>query len=281
MIIIRPFGGLANRIRVIASGLSLSERTNKRLFLIWDENEDLNCPFYSLFEKIDGIELLKEKKFHRLIKSSYHNSILKRIIAKFLNKLNNIDYSIFEKDFNEYWQGNINFDKIASRYKTLYFNTCEEFNIDCKQFLKFIPLKEIREKIEIVESNFNANTIGIHIRRTDHEKAKIYSPTEDFIKSMQNELDKDPKTLFFLATDDLFEEHIIKSAFGENRIITYKKELNRNTFLGIQDALVDLYCLSKTKKIYGSYWSSFTHIAAEFGKIENIIIRIFFLMLLY
>jgi hypothetical protein len=43
------------------------------------------------------------------------------------------------------------------------------------------------------------------------------------------------------------------------------KELNRNSQQGITDAVVDMFCLSKTKYIYGSYWSSFSDIASVIG----------------
>ena len=56
----------------------------------------------------------------------------------------------------------------------------------------------------------------------------------------------------------------------EGKIIVYKKEMNRDTPNGIRDAVVDLYCLSKTKYIYGSYWSSFSDIAARIGEIRLI-----------
>ena len=39
----------------------------------------------------------------------------------------------------------------------------------------------------------------------------------------------------------------------------------------MQDALLDLYCLAAAKKLIGSYWSSFTDIAADMKGIEKVI----------
>lgn len=75
-----------------------------------------------------------------------------------------------------------------------------------------------------------------------------------------------------MATDDLETENELIEKFTY-KIITYKKELSRNTKKGIIDALIDLYCLSKTKYIFGSYWSSFSDIASRIGKIEVVTIK--------
>jgi len=72
---------------------------------------------------------------------------------------------------------------------------------------------------------------------------------------------------FFLATDSPEEEQDMKKLFGD-RIITFAKKLDRNNPEAIQDALVDLLCLSKTRKIIGSFYSSFSDIAADIGYIE-------------
>ena len=50
-------------------------------------------------------------------------------------------------------------------------------------------------------------------------------------------------------------------------IIVYKKELSREKEEGIKDALVDMLCLSKTSRIIGSFWSSFSEVSAEIGRI--------------
>ena len=39
----------------------------------------------------------------------------------------------------------------------------------------------------------------------------------------------------------------------------------------MHDARLDLYCLAATDKLIGSYWSSFTDIAADMRGIEKVI----------
>ena len=53
-----------------------------------------------------------------------------------------------------------------------------------------------------------------------------------------------------------------------NRIITLMDDTDRNSLEGMKFAMVDLFCLSKTRKIIGSVASSYSLIAAEIGGIE-------------
>ena len=48
-----PVGGLANRMRAIDSAISLCQRYNRALEVIWFKDLALKACFYSLFEKIN------------------------------------------------------------------------------------------------------------------------------------------------------------------------------------------------------------------------------------
>ena len=95
--------------------------------------------------------------------------------------------------------------------------------------------------------------------------------TESFVRKMDAELDKDPATVFFIATDSTTEESLMSSRYGD-RIMTFEKAtLRRDSVEGIQLALIDLYILSCVDIIIGSYRSSFTDTAAEIGNIKFVI----------
>ena len=74
--------------------------------------------------------------------------------------------------------------------------------------------------------------------------------------------------MFFLSTDSVHDKKRIIDRFG-NKIITSEPILERTSPQGIVDAVIDLFCLSKTKGIIGSYKSTFSQVAAEIGRIEN------------
>jgi hypothetical protein len=136
---------------------------------------------------------------------------------------------------------------------------------DSEFYSKFKPVSELQDKIDTITSMFS-NTVGLHIRRTDHKEAIAHSGIDKFEKLIDNYIHADNSSSFFLATDDASTETYLKNKFGE-RIITRKKTYSRNNEKGIQDALVDLYCLSRTKKIYGSFRSSFSQVAGDISRI--------------
>ncbi|MDD4636209.1 MAG: hypothetical protein PHV66_01190 [Bacteroidales bacterium] len=77
---------------------------------------------------------------------------------------------------------------------------------------------------------------------------------------------------FYLASDSVADKERLKELFGQ-RIITSDKAADRNSLEGMQNALVELWLLSKTKRIIGSAQSSFSETAAEISGIECRIVR--------
>ena len=92
--------------------------------------------------------------------------------------------------------------------------------------------------------------------------SKDKSSTDAFITSMEAVLKKDPDATFYLATDDMNEEARLRERFGDKIISNKNRDLSRASVNGIRDALIDLFCLSRTSAIIGSYFSSFTDTAA-------------------
>jgi hypothetical protein len=138
----------------------------------------------------------------------------------------------------------------------------------------FVPKDWIQQRIREQYNLFNKHTVGVHIRRTDNVCSISKSPTELFINRMNDEIQRHPETLFYLATDSQEEKLRMRSTFGA-RIITLDldKEISRITPTGIENAVVDLFLLSQTNKIIGSVYSSYTEMAAELSDIECIIMK--------
>lgn len=269
MIYIEPSGGLANRIRVLASGISISKKLNTELVCIWVANSELNAPFEQIFEKIDGVEFRKKNKKYFYLKFSNQSKLHRRIIAKVINTLIGIDFYLKEKDIIMLpYENKVDFIKNEAKNHTkVYLKTCEQFGAIDNELKYFIPTKEIIELIDTVSSQFSPDTIGIHIRRTDNDLSIQNSPTSLFIEKIAQNIKKNPDVNFFLSTDDPSVEQELIAHFGD-KIICFEKQLNRDSLIGIQHALVDMYCLSKCAMIYGSYWSSFSSMAAQLTQIK-------------
>jgi len=266
-------GGLANRMRFIASAIWLKEQLDTRLTVIWNENYELNCPYNQLFETAEAFQVKPVSRMNGYIKSTNQAVGIQQSLINITNNLLGINYCITEPDFhNLVWTGKLDILETARRHKNIYIKTCQEFGDNQFAFKYFVPIAPLQEKVDTIIDNYSAHVVGVHIRRTDNEMSISNSPVGLFVDKMKDELQLNNETCFFLCTDDAEVETMMMQQFG-NKIITYKKELSRQSIKGMQDALVDLYCLSKTAKILGSYWSSFSEIGARINNIPLQIVK--------
>ncbi len=138
-------------------------------------------------------------------------------------------------------------------------------------FADFKPKPEILDEVQAVFGAHD-NVIGVHIRRDDHLEAIRRSPLALFENTMNEEIKQSPNVKFFLATDSIeTQQHMIK-LYGDRIIMHQKTSLNRDDVAAIRDAMIDLYSLSKAKKIIGSYGSSFSDVAAQINQIDLVIL---------
>lgn len=113
--------------------------------------------------------------------------------------------------------------------------------------------------------------IGLHIRRTDNVAAIANSPITHFYKVIEKELADNPSTRFYVASDDRSVKEDLKRRYGNETIISPEFCLKRYSLQGMKDAVVDLYCLGRTSKIYGSAASTYSIFASKLYNIELII----------
>lgn len=118
----------------------------------------------------------------------------------------------------------------------------------------------------VVAPRPGVGALGVHVRRSDNHFAWMHSPIEGFVAIVSARLaSADPPEHLFLATDD----EDVREKFEERwRVATAPKRTavdgvaNRGGALGMQDALADLLSLSECDEVVGSFWSSFSRIAA-------------------
>jgi hypothetical protein len=83
---------------------------------------------------------------------------------------------------------------------------------------------------------------------------------------MEEEIEREKTTRFFLATDSEEEKKTLQKTFGE-RIITSPHRADRNSVRGMQNAVVELYTLAATMHIIGCAGSTYAKTAAEIGNV--------------
>lgn len=257
MIIIQPSGGLCNRMRVINSGWQLARERREKLLVLWNCNSELNCPFEALFQPVTEFRITSihsvadpRKLFHQKTARNYLTN--DEILA------------------HRNTEGRLEPDYVKSLHGKTYIFTWEWF-YPSEDYHLFIPTDALQKRIDEMTSQFGPSCVGVHIRRTDNQPAIGKSSTDAFLSSMKQEVEADSRTLFYLATDDRKEEEILRKAFPGRILSNQDRCLARDSREGMQDALLDLYCLAGTRKIIGSYFSSFTDIAADMHKIPKII----------
>ena len=123
------------------------------------------------------------------------------------------------------------------------------------------PHKKYLERIAKLFGELAAPPVGIHIRRTDHWKAIKESPTEAFVRAID---EYPPGTVFFLASDSEEERIVLRQKYP-GRILIGAGILGRRETAATTEGFVDFLGLSMCSEILGSSGSSFSEMAAAFG----------------
>lgn len=263
MITVKPYAGLCNRMRTISSVATIAGTSHFKI--IWEKNDSLNCDFEKLFVIPDNVWIdgrpYRTMKQYKLKRKAMHTLRGLGIHIPF-----GYDRYLFDEEILRLKNQNYDF-QLINNYKNIYIESQHNFAGCADSFRIFVPVHEIQEKIDKTVAHFDKNTIGVHIRRGDHKMAIENSPLQMFIDEMQREMQLNSDTTFFLSTDSIAAEKEIKNAIP-GRVFTFQKDFTRNSENGAKDALVDLWCLSKTSRILGSYWSSFSATASQIGQID-------------
>lgn len=265
-----PTGGLCNKMRAIDSAVSFCAAYDIPLKVYWIRDEQLiNCRFQDLFQPIQNLNLyeldklpLKLRKGNR--SNFYIPSILRKMpwAAKILGR-----YEI--KDFKN--KGG-DFKQLYDEHQPLIFFSFSRFFPSEKEYEIFKLLPNVRQMIEKETADFDENTIGIHVRRTDHKIAIQNSPLTLFEQKIEAEISKNNKANFYLASDCSATKKHLVNKYG-SIIRTDSEPGDRTTLAGMYRGVTELYTLSKTTKVYGSFGSSYSRIACELTGIELIHVK--------
>ncbi len=261
MIIIDPLGGLCNRMRAIDSCLALARQTKQRVALLWFRTNDFNCNFDTLFKvpkeigwliQLDAVHpfgIMRRRLIHAIIRRTMRVCLEPEDVGTFSNP---------KHDFLSLAQNS-----------SFYIRTWERFYLERPPFEGFRASPSMQRLID--ESNVvreNHPTVGVHIRRPENLDASEHSKFEAFLDCMKAECATDPDIRFFLATDEPEDQKKLAAIFGQRLLLHPKRALDRSKPEALEDALVDLWILSKCKRIIGSHGSSFSNTAAALGQID-------------
>jgi hypothetical protein len=256
-IVIEGRGALCNRMRALESAWAMREAVGCEVIAVWTLNRNMGAPFGHLFEPVPGVHDFPDA------------GAADRFIAGFgpTLSINHGDRAFLRMPALEKARlqlSQLHHDTLA-KHRVVYIRSWRHFwhrsdRLAGAAFEDFRPIAELRDRIAVVTARFDPTTIGVHVRRTDLAAAIRHGPTDLFVQRMRQAIDRGAET-FFVATDEPEEEALLRAAFGE-RIVSYpKRTLARNDVAGVQDAIVDLYCLAATSGIIGSFGSTFCDVA--------------------
>ena len=266
-------------MRVIAATVDLAEKYGTSVTCLWESNSELGADFLDLFKEPKRFNISSKNEGKLL--SSYKTSAVKRIIAKFWNSLRGLDYYFSAEnvdrivtesgvyDFRLFFQ---KIEPLVAAKKNICF-VSGNYLADLKDVSMFEPKDEIMMRINEYACKFNEHTYGLHIRRTDNRWAIEHSPISMFCEVIEKKLKDEPDAKFYLSTDDPETVEFLKTKY-ENFLIIRPKHYGRENIEAMEDAVIDMWILSKTKSIFGSYFSSFSEMAALLGG-RNVLIMKF------
>lgn len=270
---VEPIAGLGNRMQALASAHFLAEKHHKRLCILWNNDSDLAADFEDVFQAIPGVRVV------RVTTDGYHTKPLLRLKSEIIRKII-ISKCDFVTEVDEWGPGPEMrlggiypfIDEKIRHVKNIYVKSWAVFAPiyeDQKITMDFLkPSEKVRQRGKDLFDRIGANTVGVHIRRTDHVEAIADSPVAAFFQEMQKELEQDNTCHFFVATDDGEVEQEVFHRFGDRVFFKADKSWGRTYTDGMLDACVDLWALSKCRKILGSKGSTFGLIAAKLGSKE-------------
>jgi len=251
-------------MRSLDAAMTISKASGIELKVEWYKDPNLMSEYFeNLFEVPSQIK--------KIITKNYMGKFgkLQKTIQKRLNKIK-YKHCLYEKDLAAFINDGGDLVELA-KSGSLCIASCKGFYPVSPMFENFKPKPEILNEVNSVIGG-HENIIGVHIRRDDHLEAIRRSPLDLFEKIMSEEIKLTPDIKFFLATDSLeTQEHMI-NLFSDKIIMHQKTSLDRDNVSAIKDAMIDLYCLSRARKIIGSYGSSFSDVAAQINDIELIIL---------
>ncbi len=247
-------GGLCNRLRVLLGALALSEECQVPTRLVWHPDWQCEAYFDELFEPV-------ESRWLRVVTGSFFDRPSSHKELYLPQWLRVPFYRKQIKLFHPERHGVLS--EIVKQYKKVYINTGFYIHpYSTAHIQRLRPIPELQSQIDATVARFPKNIIGVHVRRRDNTWSKDVSTDAAFIKAMEQY----PDATFYIATDDEEVKWRLREAFKE-RTLTQETDGRRDNAFSIGDAVVDLFCLAHTKRVIGSYWSSFSDMAAEIGNI--------------
>lgn len=250
--------GLSNRLFVLVSGMAIARASGREFSMLWPRTAACAAIFQELFQNDWNIQEIAAQEILQL---SYAWTLSQPIPPDLLGL----------------GDENIVMGSHHTLVRPDIYPSHAPLVDDCKRFFnELAPIPEIEKPvIRFQNHHFRPTMIGIHLRRGDaiQKRPDLMANTEKMMAELDLALERVPDAGIFLATDDGAPNLEQKQTRSENlhqrfqqrygvRVVwTTPRSLSRDSVLGVQDGLIDLWLLRQTQIFLGTEGSAFSRLA--------------------
>jgi len=305
-VLIRPVNGLCNRLSAVVSAWLLAEDLGRELAVDWCLTPACGCPWDRLFSSGSGAHFLTQQ----LLETEPSLRAGFEIMESIFKSVDQGRFSVegpatgrtacwldLDHDSPRQWQELPRLVGVPDQELPSSLRATVDCAV-CTHFAAFYPpgrkdlartAKERRALlhrlrpvpgVEARLPRLKSGTVGVHIRRGDHEISRRHSPDELFIAALDSLFavagEGEPQRAaadIFLATDDPVLEETLRCRYSGQVSVVTKRSLDRSQPESIEDALVDLLSLSQCSQVFGSHDSTFSSTAAFYRGVPLTILR--------
>jgi hypothetical protein len=282
LLFVHAMHGLGNRLRAVASAMSFAERTGRVLVIVWETDVHISAEFADLFVDRDLPVMTSWKPTWPFAGNEKWDLAWAKLHA--------INYLEMEG------RGAVKDAFVVDRPDMhLYFKSSSVMNTarglagwdrENAMLRTLTPVPEVLAMVRdhVVRSGLTRR-IGMHIRdRTLARDIKNVNFTTEYGDKASDTMDywrrqsshtkfaaemarlvtADPSAKFYVASDTREVTDDLARQFP-GRILSTPRDCDGRDGHCVRFALVDMLSLAKTRKLYGSNWSSFTEAAQRFG----------------
>lgn len=254
-LLVEPSFGLGNRLLSLVSGMQVADQHGRELYIHWNSrHKACACPLERLFDNrfpsVTAEEIRAANHVFNFLKKP-------RTSHRFVTKERDHPPEVGVLSCSTFWtQGH-------RPNPRMYLN-------------RLVPVREVERRVTIAQAFCRiplSSMVGVHVRHTDHKVAKKRSPVGKFIRILGEFRQRNPQTDLLLCTDNPAVEVRLRREFPDCIVTAPKRSYNRLEADAIEDALVDMLLLSKTRSIFGSFASTFSKVAAAWGQIPLVVVQ--------
>ncbi|KAA8497079.1 hypothetical protein FVE85_0808 [Porphyridium purpureum] len=284
--------GLGNRLRALGSAMSFAAVSGRALIVLWEN--DLHCG--ANFEELFEIDSVPDIVVISKIKLSWPFLGVEKWDSAWSSVAR---YNYMEVEGSGALKGEKILDlKDKHIYvKSAYVIETDDsrltsWELDNVNLRRLVPVASVRAIVQTFEDKGLHDMVGVHIRErrlsedikqvrdaaqeygasasSMMDKWRLAADHVNFVEHMREIQSREPSVHFFVAADRpstmddvsmLFPDAIFHYDITVHEQHSGALSCDERTRACVLAALVDLVCLSRTKRILGSNWSSFTEAA--------------------